>query len=135
MEHCSYTSCFFACNVLLNYFYGYFKYSIVFLFLLFTSFIHHSMKTIYTYILDKLAILIVIFVGGYILYTKIVSSNVVNIFVVMSIFVAFFTSGYLYYYGYIFDCYCFDLDRIKSDWYHGLMHFIASVGHIMIVIL
>ncbi len=84
------------------------------------------MKTIYTYILDKLAILIVIFVGGYILYTKIVSSNVVNIFVVMSIFVAFFTSGYLYYYGYIFDCYCFD---------HGLMHFIASVGHIMIVIL
>ena len=42
VDPCSYSSMFFAINVMVNYWYGYFIYSALFAFLLTTSIIHHS---------------------------------------------------------------------------------------------
>ena len=132
LDPCSYSSMFFAINVTVNYLYGYFVYSALFAFLLSTSIIHHSTKTFYTYVVDKLAIICVVLYGGYLFYQKKWTDNII---LASGIILTFLSTIYLYYYGYTCDQYCFAPDKCESDWYHGLMHLISSVGHLMIVFL
>lgn len=132
LDPCTYSSMFFAINVMVNYWYDYFIYSALFAFLLTTSIIHHSNKTFYTFVVDKIAIICVVLYGGYLFYQKNWTNNII---LVSSIILTFFSTIYLYYYGYMCDQFCFAPDKCESDWYHGLMHFVASAGHLMIVFL
>ena len=131
---CIYSSLVFAINSAINYWYGYFIYSALFAFLLTTSTIYHSNKTFYTYLVDNLAVISVIFYGAYLFYDKIQTGNV-NWLLASSIVLTFAFTIYLYYYGYACDQYCFASDVVEADWYHCLMHFVASAGHLMIVFL
>ena len=135
LDPCTYSSMFFGINVMVNYWYGYFLYSALFAFLLTTSIIHHSNKTFYTYVVDKLAIICVVLYGGYLFYEKIHGSGLWHPWLASSIILTFLSTIYLYYYGYTCDQFCFAPDKCEADWYHGLMHLVASVGHLMIVFL
>ena len=131
---CIYSSMVFIINAIVNYWYGYFLYSALFAFLLVTSVIHHSVKTFYSYLVDKLAIFCIIFYGAYLFYNKIRGDNV-NLILASTIVLTFLSTIYLYYYGYIYNQYCFASDAVEAEWFHCIMHFVASAGHLMIVFL
>jgi hypothetical protein len=131
---CIYSSMVFAINATVSYWYGYFLYSALFAFLLVTSVIHHSTKTIYTYLVDKLAVFCVIFYGAYLFYNKIRTGNI-NWLLASSIVLTFLSTIYLYYYGYAHKKYCFASDAVEAELFHCIMHLVASAGHLMIVFL
>ena len=130
-----YTSGFFLINVFICYLYNYYVYSILFLFLFVSSVFRHLESTNTTYILDRTAIFSIVFYGGYIFYNKLVNSNYSMSLYPPIIIGTFLCAGYLYYIGYINGKYCFDCDQATSCFYHGLMHFISSIGHICIVLM
>jgi hypothetical protein len=131
---CIYSSMVFIINATVNYWYGYFLYSALFAFLVVTSVIHHSTKTFYTNLVDKVAVLSVVFYGAYLFYDKIHADNV-NRILASTIVLTFLSTIYLYYYGYTCDQFCFASDTVEADGFHCIMHFVASAGHLMIVFL
>jgi hypothetical protein len=131
---CIYSSMVFAINATVNYWYGYYIYSAFFVFLLTTSVIYHANKTIYTYVFDKLAILCVVIYGCYLFYKKIYAGNV-NWGLASAIILSFLSTIYLYYYGDMCEQFCFSPEKCEQEWFHGLIHLISSVGHLMIVFL
>lgn len=78
----------------------------------------------------KIAIILFVIYGGYILYNKRNNNKIVS----MLILTLFISIIYLYYYGYYYNKYVFSKKKIESNLYHSLMHFISSIGHILIVI-
>ena len=131
---CIYSSMVFIINAIVNYWYGYFLYSALFACLLVTSVIHHSVKTFYSYLVDKIAVFCIIFYGAYLFYDKIHADNV-NLILASTIVLTFLSTIYLYYYGYIYNQFCFASDAVEAEWFHCIMHFVASAGHLMIVFL
>jgi hypothetical protein len=69
---CFYSSFIFLINVLIASYYKYYIYALLFFILWITSLIVHSNCNIYTNLLDKLAISLVVLYGGYIFYTKLI---------------------------------------------------------------
>lgn len=84
-------------------------------------------------IIDKLAILSVVFYGGRMLYTKQSDPESNTIVGAIIVFTLLFCIG-VYYYGYICNKYCFDQDPNIGNEYHALLHIIASIGHHMIIL-
>jgi hypothetical protein len=132
MGICIYSSFVFLINVWICAMYGYLLYSYLFAGLLTTSVIHHSMKTDLTAIVDKLAIISVVLYGGYVFFNKISDSNP---FLSTMVVMTFLSTMFLYYYGYAYDKYCFAPDTREADVYHVSMHILASIGHLLIVLL
>ena len=127
---CCYSSFFFLFNVIATYYYNDKLYMYLSLLLFSTSIMYHCNYTNYTYICDKIAIILFVIYGGHILYNKRNNNKIVS----MLILTLFISTIYLYYYGYYYNKYVFSKKKIESNLYHSLMHFIASVGHILIVI-
>ena len=117
------------------YLYNYYVYSLLFLFLFVASVFRHLESTNITYILDRTAIFSIVFYGGYIFYNKLLNSNYSMSLYPPIIIGTFLCTGYLYYIGYINCKYCFDSDPAISSFYHGLMHLLASIGHMFIIIM
>ena len=138
VNSCFYSSFIYVINVLVAYYYGYYFYSNIFAVLFATSVIHHSNCNIYTNLIDKIAICMVVFYGGWLLYDKIATpdnhSNI-NLLLIVFIITTFLLTVYLYTYGYLCNKFCFYEDKITANYYHSLLHVISSLGHIGIVIL
>jgi len=133
---CFYSSFIFIANILVSYFYKYYLYSFFFLLLFITSITVHSYNTIETNIVDKISISLIFFWGGYIYFQKCCFTlNFKQYIMAVIIFFTFFTTIYLYIYGWFTDQYCFNKEKEIANSYHSLMHFISSFGHIMIVLL
>ena len=128
----TYTSCVFLINVAVCYLYEYYVYSALFFTLFVTSIIYHTNGQLaYSYIADKIAILAVVFYGGYMFYNKHQEWSAYH-FISIATFLGAIT---LYYLGYIQNRFCFDCDKMTADFYHGLIHFISCIGHICIVLM
>jgi hypothetical protein len=82
---------------------------------------------------DKIAILSVVFYGGYLFYKKTVKEP--NYILSAIIVLTFLATLYFYYGGYCLNDYCFHEDKEISDWFHALMHITCSIGHHLIIIL
>jgi hypothetical protein len=128
-----FTSCFFLINTIICYYYEYYLYSALFFMLFLSSIIHHTYYTDYTYIFDKISIIMVVFYGGYIFFEKMAKLpiSISSIIVVTT----FLSTIVLYYFGYISNQFCFDCYQDVADIYHGLMHLLSCIGHICIVVL
>ena len=128
-----FTSCFFLINTIICYYYKYYLYSALFFTLFVSSIIYHTYYTDYTYVFDKIAIMMVVFYGGYIFYEKMAKLpiSISSIIVVAT----FLSTIVLYYFGYISNQFCFDCDRDVADIYHGFIHLLSCIGHICIVVL
>jgi hypothetical protein len=131
---CFYSSFIFLSNVIISYWYSYYTYSLLFVLLTITSLIFHSNNNIYTNLIDKVSIISIVLYGSYLFFTEKIWYNHKTIYKIL-IFTTFFTTIYLFYYGYVTNQYCYHNDKYISNIYHSIMHVIASFGHNLIVIL
>ena len=137
---CFYTSFLFLINTFTALIYNNFIYGLVFLFLFITSTLYHYNKNCKYKIIDKIAVYTVVIYGGYIFLKKIIekkneeSINFKNIIFMFIIVITFLSTIYLYYVGYMFNKYCYDPDKFKSECIHGILHFISMIGHLFIII-
>jgi len=130
---CCYSSLLFITNVILSYLYKDYIYTFLFIYLTISSVIHHSNKTLYTYIFDKIAVISVV-IYGFIQFRKKINMSKNKIIIVL-IILSFLLTIYLYYYGYISNTLCFDDNNITAEKWHCLLHLISSIGHNLIIIL
>lgn len=108
-------------------------YSFLFTSLFITSVIMRMYSNIYTMILDKIAIGLVVLYGGKIFLDKVNNDGIFkNILLNGLILLTFLLTIFLYSYGYIVGGYCFGEN---GDTRHALMHCISSVGHHLIMFL
>tara|TARA_B100000927_G_scaffold289394_1_gene285935 strand:+ start:1565 stop:2041 length:477 start_codon:yes stop_codon:yes gene_type:complete len=137
---CYYTSFLFLINTVIAFNYNYLVYGLVFLFLFITSTLYHYEKNCKYQVIDKIAVYTVVIYGGYIFIKKIIekknkeSINFKNIIYMFIIIITFLSTIYLYYVGYIYNKYCYDPDKFKSECTHGILHFISMIGHLFIII-
>jgi hypothetical protein len=133
---CFYSSFIFLTNTIVAYQYKYYTYSLVFFLLFVTSIIVHSVTNIYTIIIDKVSILLVVLYGGYVFYNKLFTlTTSVQYLLSIIVIVCFLSTIYLYCYGFFMSSYCFTKDIQIGRAYHSLLHFIGSFGHNLIVVL
>jgi len=134
---CFYSSFVFLSNVLLALYYEYYLYALLFAILIVTSSIHHCHYTAVTTVVDKIIIYCIVFYGGFLFYKKLMESGFNSKKYVLSFLIVstFLSNIFLYYYGYLYDCFCFSSDKSVSDWTHSLLHCLGSFGHCCIVLL
>ena len=133
---CVYSCRIFLSNSLIAFIYKYYMYSLLFFTLYITSHFYHSTKNIYTNITDKIAIISVVFYGGYQFWMKCHHINMVYQYIVATMVVILFLCVlFLYFYGYMFQKYCFCKNKNIADEYHSLLHYASSVGHHIIIFL
>jgi hypothetical protein len=132
-----YSSFIFLTNAILGFWYEYYTYSILFLILTVTSLIVHYNDNIYTNIIDKISVLLIVLYGGYLIYNKSITynHNFYHYIFIFLILLTFLITIYLYAYGYCYNKYCFYEDSNISDIYHSIMHIISSFGHHLIILL
>jgi hypothetical protein len=136
---CFYSSFVFLTNVLLALYYKYYLYALLFAILIITSTIHHCHYTTATTVIDKIAIYCIVFYGGYLFYKKLIeyyrtgfnAKQYILSFLIVS---TFLSNIFLYYYGYLYDCFCFSQEQCSSDWTHSLLHCLGSFGHCCVVL-
>lgn len=136
---CFYSSLVFLFNIVVAYYYEYYVYSILFFLLMMTSLYHHSHYTLCTRIIDKIAVYLVVFYGGYLFYNKINKKsdkiNTKTYVLFLTIITTFLSTILLYYYGYVTNSLCYCDDNSVANYFHSFMHCIGSLGHACIVIL
>tara|TARA_Y100000389_G_C17348832_1_gene457309 strand:+ start:322 stop:798 length:477 start_codon:yes stop_codon:yes gene_type:complete len=137
---CYYTSFLFLINTIVAFNYNYVVYGLVFLFLFITSTLYHYEKNCKYHVIDKIAVYTVVIYGGYIFIKKIIEkknneninfNNIIYMFIIIG---TFLLTIYLYYVGYMYNKYCYDPDKFKSECTHGILHFISMIGHLFIII-
>jgi hypothetical protein len=124
------SSLLFLTNTILAYINEYYVYALFFLFLTITSLVHRLYTSNYTFIIDKIAIAMVVSYGGYVLYQN--TNNISRTYLV-AVISTFIATILLYYYGYINKCFCFDQDNCIAENYMALLHIFSSIGHNMII--
>lgn len=127
-----FSSFIFLTNVVANYVKTYYVYSALFVFLIVTSLIFHSNNNIYTNILDKIAIFCIFIYGSYVLYNNL---NMDKLYQIILIILTFISCIFLFFYGFCCNQYCYNSDKVISDYYHCMLHFIGSFGHHLITFL
>ena len=136
---CFYSSFIFLTNVFIAAYYKYYLYAFLFFSLFITSIMVHSNCNFYTTLLDKIAIAFVVLYGGYLFWTKLTEKTETILLskIGWSILIlgTFFSTIYLYCYGYLMNQYCFCDDLNAACLWHSLLHCMGSFGHICIVLL
>ena len=130
MNQCFYSSFIFLLNSILCSLYQEHYYSFTFKMLFITSILFHSNQSFFY--IDQLAVLQCVLYGMYQIYKKI-DYTFYQVIVLTCITLCFIATIILFYYGYIFKCFCYD--PIYSDYYHSFIHYITFVGHVLILIL
>jgi len=136
-----YNSCFFSSflfltNTFVAYQYKYFTYSLFFFLLFVTSIIVHSTTNVYTIMIDKVSILLVVLYGAYVFYNKMFTiTTLIQYVLSFVIIVCFLLTICLYYYGYMNNCFCFCEDEEFGNAYQSLVHFLSCIGHNFIIVL
>ena len=92
-----YSSFMFITNILAAFICEYNIYSLLFANLTITSVMFHINNTIYTNILDKIAVLAIVFYGAWLLYTKINANNIGYVSIIVMSFILSIT---IFFYGY-----------------------------------
>jgi len=130
------SSLIFTTNIVIATYYKEYTYAILFTALLITSLIFHSNTNLYTIIIDKISIALIVLYGGYIFYNKCCTIETqTETCIAFAIIVTFLATVYLYCYGYTCNKYCFYEDKFTANIYHSILHFIVSLGHNLIILL
>lgn len=136
---CFYSSFIFLINVIVAVYYKYYLYATVFMFLTMSSLSHHSHYTDLTRIIDKIAIYLVVFYGGYLFYSKLRNHTDPMTgkewLLTFLILFTFLSTIVLYYYGYMTNSFCYCEDSSSADYFHAFMHCVGSAGHLCIAVL
>jgi hypothetical protein len=129
-----FSSFIFITNAIASFLKKYYFYSFLFLFLTLSSLIFYSGigQYILTFLIDQVAVFLIVLYGAYVLYNKL-SAN--KFLVVLLIILMFLMCIYLFCYGYFAKQYCYHPNKTIADSYHCLLHFIASTGHHLVIFL
>lgn len=127
-----FSSLFFMTNALVAFLNKYYLYAFFFLLITITSLIVHNNDTIHTNLIDKIAILLVVIYGAYLLFQKMCAKHAFTCFMII---LTFILTVYLYIYGFMNKTYCFSEDNGIAQTYHSILHLISSLGHHLIIIL
>jgi hypothetical protein len=133
-----YTSFIFLTNVLASFYKRSYIHSFVFVFLFMTSSLYHFYKpNLVLYYIDQVAIYTLIFFGSLLLYRKIVKSKLTTVFwlLVSFILILFLVAIILYVYGSLTNSFCYDKNHYIANLFHSLLHFTASLGNHLLIIL
>lgn len=132
IDYTWYSSFLFLTNTMIALYVFEYLYSLLF-FILFCTSIYYRLnkENPYAFYIDKLAVLLVTFYGGYIFYLKF---NNIPLFILSCIILTFLLTNYLFYYGYFTDSLCYDKDIYIGKLYHSILHLIASIGHHIILL-
>lgn len=130
MNLCFYSSFIFLLNSILCSLYHEHYYSFTFKMLFITSVLFHYNSSSIMYYIDQISVIQVVLYGIYQIYKKIHYTFYQGI-VLTCVILCFIATIILYFYGYIFKCFCYD--PIYSDYYHSLIHYISFVGHVLIL--
>jgi len=130
-----YTSYIFVINVLVGLIVGHYTYALIFLILVITSIIHHSMLTVITENIDKSVVLLVVIYGGYIFYNNVKFTTCYEVIMALVIVISFVLTGVFYSYGKCNNCLCWDSDLEVGRGYHSVIHCMSSLAHILIMLL
>ena len=110
-------------------------YATLFSILAVTSLMFHSNKNNkLIMLLDKTAISLVVFYGGYVFYNLNLQSTIYSHLWRGFILSTFLFCILVYYYGYIEHKFCFHSNKTIGNQYHAMLHFIGSIGHHMIIL-
>ena len=139
---CFYSSFVFLINVIVAFYYKYYLYAFVFMLLIVTSLCHHSHYTEVTRIIDKIAVYLVVFYGGYLFFSKLrkLRNNTEPIskrewILSLLIVSTFLSTILLYYYGYITSSLCYCDNSSSANYFHSFMHCVGCAGHCCIALL
>ena len=140
LPYCFYSSFIFLVNVFIAAHYKYYIYSWLFSALFITSIIYHcDYNNMTIKFIDKIAISLIVLSGGYLFLSKLAEKNDRKILpkIGLSLFIlgTFFSTIYLYCYGYFTKQFCFCDDFDIACLWHCLLHCCGSFGHICIVLL
>ena len=133
----------FFINVFVNYIYEDYIYCFLFCNLLISSILLHWLQFYFIYLkqeilnlkyLDKLNITMVVIYGFYTFIKKTLKKKI-NYWLLFIILTTFFYCILVWNIGYILKKFCFDKDEIISAKFHSSMHFIGSLGHLLICII
>ena len=105
-------------------------YSFLFALLTVTSVVYHMTRNIYTNILDKIGIFLIVFYGTYNLHKKTHAYKFVFVSLVVFLFLV---TNMLYIYGYFTKQFCFHRKLFIGNKYHSLVHCISSLAHHLII--
>ena len=105
-------------------------YAILFGLLTISSLIVHSYDNIYTNVIDKIIIGLIVIYGGYVLWNKM---SDIDTIIMVTIISTFLFCIWVYAYGFYKKRLCFDSDKCIADRYHCLMHLIGCIGHHLII--
>lgn len=126
-----YSSYLFLTNVFLTYYCNHLIYCLLFTFLFVTSILYHIYYSDIFFYIDKLAITLVISYGAYMLYKKYTQMSILRI---LCIITTFLSVGFLFYYGYSTNQFCYDPVPSTGLYYHSILHAISSIGHHLITV-
>ena len=126
-----YSSYLFLTNAFLTYYCRYTTYCILFTFLFITSIIYRLYYSDISFYIDKLAIILVILYGAYLLFMKYKKMSIIRIICIIT---TFLSVGFLFYYGYLTKQFCYDPLPITGLYYHSILHAISSIGHHLITV-
>lgn len=132
-----FSSFIFLTNAVLAYYYTYNIYSLLFIGLFTTSVINHYYQTVLTNIIDKISVLLVVGYGYNIFIEKSFNNEYTLSYYICIplVILTFLSTVYLYCYGYICKEFCFCPDILTQQYYHIFMHFMASSGHHIIMLM
>ena len=134
-DTCNYTwysSFLFLTNMMIALYVSQYLYSFIFLLLFCTSIYHRLNKDKpYTFYIDKLVVLSLVFYGAFIFYSKI---NKISPIVSSIIVLLFLSTTYLFYYGYYTQSFCYDKEPDVAYIFHSILHVISSIGHHIILL-
>ena len=98
-----------------------------------TSILMRIYENIYTVVLDKFVIGLIVLYGGKLFFDKISKQGFFTKLLMNTIIVlTFLLTIFLYSYGYMVGSYCFGENGHK---WHSILHYISSVGHHLILFL
>lgn len=107
------------------------EYAYSFYLLTFTSLLVHGIyDCVITNMIDKLAILQILTIGGYYFMKNINITPV--LYKILTVF-TFISVIMIYCYGYMTNQWCFDPDIEYAQLCHSLMHVLSSIGHHFII--
>ena len=135
LSGCFYSSFVFLMNSGLAGIHKYYFYSALFLLLFVTSLIVHSNTNTYTLFVDKIAIFAIVFYGGKMFIEKSLVKNLCfHIICRLGLIITtFLLTIYLYYYGYLYNKYCYHPEIAIANLYHNFLHLMSFIGHTLII--
>jgi hypothetical protein len=133
---CFYSGFVFLMNSGLAGIHNYYLYSGLFFTLFTTSLIVHSNTNPYTIAIDKIAIFAIVFYGGKMFIEKCLAKKnhcFFDVYRMIFIISTFLSTIYLYYYGYLYNRYCYHPETTIANIYHSLLHLFSFIGHSLII--